>query len=94
WLVLLNSKCNWMLIAWYWMVLIALLVVRYVLHLKRYCRAFRQDRDALLEARNKYLNSTREETADNVEYGFREAGRSCPCAGQLLMLFLTNSRRL
>ena len=71
-----------MFIAWYWIVLIALVVVGYFLHLKRYCRAFRQDRDALLEARNKYLNS------------FREAGRSCPCAGQLLMLFLTNSRRL
>ena len=27
----------------------------------------RQDRDALLEARNKYLNSTREETAEKVE---------------------------
>ncbi|HGU0706833.1 TPA: protein YqiD, partial [Escherichia coli] len=26
-----------------------------------------QDRDALLEARNKYLNSTREETAEKVE---------------------------
>ena len=83
-----------MFIAWYWIVLIALVVVGYFLHLKRYCRAFRQDRDALLEARNKYLNSTREETAEKVEQGFREAGRSCPCAGQLLMLFLTNSRRL
>ncbi|MES1835988.1 hypothetical protein [Escherichia coli] len=49
-----------MFIAWYWIVLIALVVVGYFLHLKRYCRAFRQDRDALLEARNKYLNSTRE----------------------------------
>ena len=53
--------------AWYWIVLIALVVVGYFLHLKRYCRAFRQDRDALLEARNKYLNSTREETAEKVE---------------------------
>lgn len=26
-----------------------------------------RDRDALLEARNKYLNSTREETAEKVE---------------------------
>ena len=74
-----------MFIAWYWIVLIALVVVGYFLHLKRYCRAFRQDRDALLEARNKYLNSTRD---------FSEADRSCPCAGQLLMLLLTNSRRL
>ena len=39
-----------MFIAWYWIVLIALVVVGYFLHLKRYCRAFRQDRDALLEA--------------------------------------------
>ena len=43
-----------MFIAWYWIVLIALVVVGYFLHLKRYCRAFRQDRDALLEERNKY----------------------------------------
>ena len=50
-----------MFIAWYWIVLIALVVVGYFLHLKR------QDRDALLEARNKYLNSTREETAEKVE---------------------------
>ena len=52
-----------MFIAWYWIVLIALVVVGYFLHLKRYC----QDRDALLEARNKYLNSTREDTAEKVE---------------------------
>ena len=84
-----------MFIAWYWIVLIALVVVGYFLHLKRYCRAFRQDRDALLEARNKYLNSTREETArKGSNKAFVNAGRSCPCAGQLLMLFLTNSRRL
>ena len=56
-----------MFIAWYWIVLIALVVVGYFLHLKRYCRAFRQDRDALLEARNKYLNSTREETDEKVD---------------------------
>ncbi|HBE4688533.1 TPA: hypothetical protein KL842_001492 [Escherichia coli] len=56
-----------MFIDWYWIVLIALVVVGYFLHLKRYCRAFRQDRDALLEARNKYLNSTREDTTEKVE---------------------------
>ncbi|WP_059225127.1 hypothetical protein [Escherichia albertii] len=56
-----------MYISWYWIVLIALVVVGYVLHLKRYCRAFRQDRDALLEARNKYLNSAREETAEKLK---------------------------
>ncbi|VTQ20524.1 Uncharacterised protein [Escherichia coli] len=44
-----------MFIAWYWIVLIALVVVGYFLHLKRYCRAFRQDRDALLEARKQIL---------------------------------------
>ena len=65
--MLLNIKGKRMFIAWYWIVLIALVVVGYFLHLKRYCRAFRQDRDALLEARNKYLNSTREETAEKVE---------------------------
>ncbi len=56
-----------MFIAWYWIVLIVLLAGGYFLHLKRYCKAFRHDRDALLEARNKYLNSTREETAEKVE---------------------------
>ena len=56
-----------MFIAWYWIVLIALVVVAYFLQLKRYCRAIRQDRDAQLEARNKYLNSTREETPEKLE---------------------------
>lgn len=39
-----------MFIAWYWIILIVLVVVGYICHMKRYCRAFRQDRDALLEA--------------------------------------------
>ena len=56
-----------MFIAWYWIVLIALVVVGYFLHLIRYCRAVRQDRDALLEARNKYLSSAREEVAEKLE---------------------------
>ncbi len=50
--------------AWYWIVLIALVVVGYFLHLKRYCRAFRQD-DALLNCRTNFLNSR--ETAEKVE---------------------------
>ncbi|MDW2644620.1 hypothetical protein RYZ59_13665 [Citrobacter sp. HN-141] len=45
-----------MFIAWYWIVLIALVAVGYYCHMKRYCRAFRQDRDALLEARNKLFS--------------------------------------
>ena len=44
-----------MFIAWYWIVLIALVVVGYFLHLKRYCRAFRQDRDALLRSAEQIL---------------------------------------
>ncbi|RYI20166.1 hypothetical protein, partial [Escherichia coli] len=40
-------------IAWYWIVLIVLLAGGYFLHLKRYCKAFRHDRDALLAARSK-----------------------------------------
>ncbi|HFZ6111442.1 TPA: hypothetical protein ACILIS_004588 [Escherichia coli] len=35
------------------MVLIVLLAGGYFLHLKRYCKAFRHDRDALLAARSK-----------------------------------------
>lgn len=31
-----------MFIAWYWIVLIALVAVGYYCHMKRYCRAFRQ----------------------------------------------------
>ncbi|EAA7243494.1 DUF4051 domain-containing protein [Salmonella enterica] len=42
-----------MFIAWYWIVLIVLVAIGYICHMKRYCRAFRQDRDALLEARTK-----------------------------------------
>ncbi|EQO15251.1 TPA: hypothetical protein P1E41_004502 [Escherichia coli] len=42
-----------MFIAWYWIVLIVLLAGGYFLHLKRYCKAFRHDRDALLAARSK-----------------------------------------
>lgn len=38
---------------WYWIVLIVLLAGGYFLHLKRYCKAFRHDRDALLAARSK-----------------------------------------
>ena len=45
-----------MFIAWYWIVLVALVVVGYIGHMKRYCRAFRQDRDALMEARKKLFN--------------------------------------
>ncbi|MDN8600211.1 hypothetical protein [Citrobacter enshiensis] len=51
-----------MFIAWYWIVLIVLVVVGYFCHMKRYCRAFRQDRDALLEARNKLFRRTGEDS--------------------------------
>ncbi len=44
-----------MFIAWYWIILIVLVVVGY-----SYCRAFRQDRDALLEARTKRFRQTSE----------------------------------
>lgn len=49
-----------MFIAWYWIVLIALVAVGYYCHMKRYCKAFRQDRDALLEARNKLFRGANE----------------------------------
>lgn len=50
-----------MFIAWYWIVLIVLVAIGYICHMKRYCRAFRQDRDALLEARTKFFCQTRED---------------------------------
>ncbi|EAR3983593.1 hypothetical protein EKI41_06720 [Salmonella enterica] len=43
-----------------WIILIVLVVVGYICHMKRYCRAFRQDRDALLEARTKRFRQTNE----------------------------------
>ena len=57
-----------MFIAWYWMVLIALVAIGYYCHMKRYCRAFRQDRDALLEARNKLFRRTNEEAGTVIEH--------------------------
>ncbi|WFW61024.1 hypothetical protein NFJ76_03265 [Citrobacter freundii] len=57
-----------MFIAWYWMVLIALVAIGYYCHMKRYCRAFRQDRDALLEARNKLFHRTSEEAGTVREH--------------------------
>lgn len=57
-----------MFIAWYWMVLIALVAIGYYCHMKRYCRAFRQDRDALLEARNKLFRRTNEKAGTVREH--------------------------
>ena len=57
-----------MFIAWYWMVLIALVAIGYYCHMKRYCRAFRQDRDALREARNKLFRRTSEEAGTVREH--------------------------
>ena len=57
-----------MFIDWYWMVLIALVAIGYYCHMKRYCRAFRQDRDALLEARNKLFRRTSEEAGTVREH--------------------------
>ncbi|KIQ49851.1 hypothetical protein [Citrobacter rodentium] len=50
-----------MFIAWYWIVLIVVVAIGYYCHMKRYCKAFRQDRDALLEIRNKLLRRQDEE---------------------------------
>ncbi|SFA86458.1 Protein of unknown function [Citrobacter amalonaticus] len=60
-LLMLNFKGKRMFIAWYWIVLIVLVIVGYVCHMKRYCKAFRQDRDALMEIRNKLLRRDDEE---------------------------------
>ncbi|MCX9037503.1 hypothetical protein NLN82_15840, partial [Citrobacter portucalensis] len=62
-LMMLNFKGRRMFIAWYWIVLIALVAVGYYCHMKRYCRAFRQDRDALLEARNKLFRRSGEDNS-------------------------------
>ena len=59
--MMLNFKGKRMFIAWYWIVLIALVAVGYYCHMKRYCKAFRQDRDALLEARNKLFRGANED---------------------------------
>ena len=61
--MMLNFKGRRMFIAWYWIVLIALVAVGYYFHMKRYCRAFRQDRDALLEARNKLFRRSGEDNS-------------------------------
>ena len=66
--MMLNVKGKRMFIAWYWMVLIALVAIGYYCHMKRYCRAFRQDRDALLEARNKLFRRTSEEAGTVREH--------------------------
>jgi hypothetical protein len=42
-----------MFIAWYWLVIIGVVILGYVCHIKRYCAAYRQDRDALLEGLQK-----------------------------------------
>ncbi|EPG4501578.1 hypothetical protein OCH31_001355, partial [Citrobacter freundii] len=62
-LMMLNVKGKRMFIAWYWIVLIALVALGYYCHMKRYCRAFRQDRDALLEARNKLFRRSGEDNS-------------------------------
>lgn len=41
-------------------IFIVLVVIGYICHMKRYCRAFRQDRDALLEARRKLFRQMNE----------------------------------
>ncbi|HFZ8995676.1 TPA: hypothetical protein ACIPUI_002834 [Citrobacter freundii] len=57
-----------MFIAWYWIVLIVLVVVGYFCHMKRYCKAFRQDRDALIDAHSKLFHPTNDDfTAKNQE---------------------------
>lgn len=56
-----------MFIAWYWIVLIVLLVGGYFLHLKRYCKAFRQDRDALLAGRSKLEHRNGEELSEKSQ---------------------------
>ena len=66
-LLMLNFKGKRMFIAWYWIVLIVLVVVGYVCHMKRYCKAFRQDRDALMEMRNKLLRRDVEERVFTIE---------------------------
>ena len=38
-----------MFISWYWLLVLAALIVGYILVLKRSCKAYRQDRDALQE---------------------------------------------
>lgn len=46
-----------MFIAWYWLVIIGVAILGYVCHIKRYCAAYRQDRDALLAGLQKLSQS-------------------------------------
>lgn len=49
-----------MFIAWYWLVIIGMMILGYVCHIKRYCAAYRQDRDALLDGLQKILQRGKE----------------------------------
>ncbi|WP_318365675.1 hypothetical protein [Enterobacter sp.] len=54
-----------MFIAWYWLVAIGVIVIGYICHMKRYCSAYRQDRDALLEGYRK-LRQKRKQGEDEA----------------------------
>lgn len=54
-----------MFIAWYWLVVIGVIVIGYFCHMKRYCAAYRQDRDALLEGYRK-LRQKRKQSEDEA----------------------------
>nr|WP_318384350.1 hypothetical protein [uncultured Enterobacter sp.] len=54
-----------MFIAWYWLVLIAALAIGYVLHMRRYCAAFRQDRDAMLEGYRRLRQKLKKSPAES-----------------------------
>lgn len=63
-----------MFIAWYWLVIAGLLILGYICHLKRYCAAYRQDRDALLEGYRKLRKTWQSEEGD--------AAGTCPAASK------------
>ncbi|EHD7598260.1 hypothetical protein JQF47_000672 [Escherichia coli] len=84
-----------MFIAWYWIVLIVLLAGGYFLHLKRYCKAFRHDRDALLAARSKLDKRSIKKCLKSINNTFNNDTDVAFSNGQHLSLSsLTNSRRL
>ncbi|MDO2296233.1 hypothetical protein Q2462_27625, partial [Escherichia coli] len=78
----------------YWIVLIVLLAGGYFLHLKRYCKAFRHDRDALLAARSKLDNAPIKKCLKSINNTFNNDTDVAFSNGQHLSLSsLTNSRR-
>lgn len=56
-----------MFIAWYWLVIMGIVAVGYILHTRRYCAAYRQDRDAMVEGYRKLVQRLKNTPAPGEE---------------------------